>query len=655
MRSRYGYRSGIPNVSSQKLQTKQFSYKDGVDAYSDNDDVKASALVQATDARMVKKGRYKTRRGATRYSVPVGEAITDSITSTTGAADQTLSSTRSHAQKFTASSTGVVTRVDINLKTTATSSGTLLVEIYSDSSGDIGTLLASSSVNPPDVGSSYAYVPVYFMNAPAITSSDVVWVVVSPQGTTIGDYNISSTTSATTAQYRDGATTWTAASWALNMKLYVAPANPIKGVYRAYRFNGLNKTYFAANDSIYSVNDVTGATTSIESGLSTAYTNYRFEMAQDNLFVAFGAKPYKITLSTDDVTEVSAATFNADLLIEHKGLVFYNDTSDGSVLRYTNFGEYETFTSTDFLTFGSPKSQHNIVALAKLNGALYVFARRNKYILLGDSNVTWSIDEAPDQRGTYSQESVVYDENYIWHADQDGIHQFNGTESVNLAENFLEDYRAIEDKESIVLEKWNNRLYVYYTPNGGATNSECFVINLLLGLYEGKDLNTHVRRTFARFAQDNLYIQGSSLYAGLFYGEQDNNNYDNLGSQLQFELRTAYNHFDAPAQLKRIPKWRPVFDPVSGSYSVTVGTAVDFETDATESDVDLTSNNPKFDTGLTYDSGEQYATPGGSIEPQNLVVPGEFKRIQRRYKHTAAHEPVEVDSEALSIEVQRFN
>lgn len=637
------------------MQTKQFSYKDGVDAYSDNDDVKATALVYATDARMVKKGRYKTRRGATRYSVPVGEAITDSITSTTGAADQTLSSTRSIAQKITASSTGRVTRIDVNLKTTATSTGTLLVQLYSDDSGEPGTLLAASSVNPPAVASSYDYVPVYFMDAPSVTSGDVIWVVVTAQSDTTGAYNISSTTSATTALYRDGTTTWTTATWAVNIKAYVSPANPVKGVYRAYRFNGLNKTYFAANDSMYSVDDVTGATTSIKSGLSTAYTTYRFEMAQDNLFVAFGAKPHKIDLSTDTVTEVTTATFNANLLIEHKGLVFYNDTSDGSVLRYTNFGLYETFTSTDFLTFGSPKSQHNIVALAKLNGALYVFARRNKYILLGDSNITWSIDEASDQRGTFSQESLVYDENYIWHADSDGIHQFNGTESVNLAENFLEEYRDIQDKESIVLEKWNNRLYVFYTPNGRARNKECFVINLLLGLYEGKDLDTRVGRTFARFAQDDLFVQGSSLYAGLFYGELSSNNYDNLGSQMQFELRTAYSHFDTPAQRKRIPKWRPVFDPVSGSYSVTVGTALDFQADATETTVDLTSDSPKYDSGLTYGGGAKYATSGGSIEPQNLEVPGEFKRIQRRYKHIAAHEPVEVDSEALSIEVQRFN
>lgn len=654
LRSRHGYRTYIPPTSTQKAQTKQLSYKGGVDTYTDNDDVKPDTLVYATDARMVKKGRYRTRKGATRFSVPVGEAVQGSVTATTGADDQTVGGSRAIAQKLTVGATGAMTMAEIRVRSTGSSIGVLLVELYSNSAGRPGALLARSSIRPSDITTTYAYVPCYFMAAPGVTSGDVVWVVVRGQNEDVTDYEVSSTTASADALTMDGGTTWVAATWSMNTKLSVAPANAVKGLYRAYRFNGLKKTLMVAGTTLYGVDEVTGATATVQTGFSSAYTNYRFDMAQDAVYFAFGSKPWKYDLATGTASEVTDATFTADLCIEHKGLMFYNDLAEGTQLNYTNFGEYTEFTSTDFLVMGAPKSAHRITALAKLNGVLYAFARKNKFVVFGDSNATWSIDEATDQRGTFTQESLVYDENYIWHADGEGIHQFNGTESVNLAKPFLEEYLDITDKDSIVLEKWNNRLYAFYSPNGQPQNTECFVINLVLGVYEGKDLGVYIGRTFARFAQDDVFLQGSNRVAALYYGEQSD--YDNLGDQMQFELRTAYSHFDSPAQYKRIPTWRPLFDSVSGLYSIDVGYAVDGQTDATWfNPVSLASNNPRYNTGLTFDSGVRFATPGASVEPQHLFISGEFKRVQRRYRHLAAHEPVEVDSEVLMLETQRMS
>ena len=657
LRSRHGYRTGIPNVTSKKVATKAFSYDKGVDTYSDNDDVDPRALVYATDARMVKKGRYKTRKGAERYTVPVGEAVAGSETSTTGASVQIVNGSRAVAQKLTASATGAITMVEVRVRTTSSSVGTLLVDVYSDVAGSPGSLLATSSILPADVTGSFTWLPVYFMSAPAATNATAYWVVIRGQDENVGDYEVSTTTNSTNAKVRDGATTWTAAAYSMNARISITPANGVKGVYRAYRYNGLAKTYFAASSVLYSVDDVTGVATSIKTGLNAAATRYRFDMAQDSLYFVNGLeKPYKVELATNTVTAVTGAPEAAVTCMEHKGLMWYVNAVDRNQLYYSNFGLYDTFTSTDFLTLGAPKSQHSIVALAKLNGALYAFARKNKYVVLGDSNATFSIDEATDQRGTFTQESVVYDENYIYHADSDGIHQFNGTDSRNLAEPFLEDYLAIADKDSIVLELKDNRLYCFYTPAGATENRECFVMNVLLNLYEARDLETYVGRTYARFTQDDIYIQASNRVAALYYGEATSNPYDNLGGQLSFELRTSYGHFDTPGQRKRIPMWRPVFESATGTYSVDVGYAVDGRTDAEWlSPVSLAANSPRFNTGLTFDSGVTFATPGGLVEPQNLFIPGEFKRVQRRYRHIAAHEPVEVDSEILAIEIQRLN
>lgn len=659
LRSRFGYRTPIPSITTAKAQTKSFSFKDGVDAYSDNDDVQSTALIYATDARMVKKGRYRTRKGASRYSVPVGEAVSASQTNTSGANVQIVSGSRAVAEKLTVTSTGGVTMVETRVRSAGSSIGSLLVELYTNVSNAPGVLIARSSIAGSSINATFAYLPSYFIAAPAMTSGDTVWVVIRGQDEMVGDYEVSTTTASSNAAYRDGETTWVTAAYSLNTRLSIAPLTPVKGrPYRAYRSNGLAVTLFVAGSTLYSVNDVTGATTALYTSLNAAAARYRFDMAQDAVYFTDDglSKPYKLDLTTMTVSVVTAAPEVSHLAVEHKGLMFYGNAVDRSQVYFSNFGQYDKFTSTDFLTIMAPKSPYRHTALAKLNGALYVFANKNKYLVLGDSNATWSQDEATDQRGTFSQESVAYNENYIFHADDDGVHQFNGTESVNLAEPFLEEYKAIQNKGAITLEIFNNRLYVFYAPAGQPVNTECFVINLLLKVYEGKDLNQYIGGTFARFSQDNVYIQSSNRVAALYYGEAAANNYDNLGGQLQFELRTSYGHFDSPSQFKRVPKWRPVFEPVSGQYSVDVAYAKDGQTDIADSDwlkVDLGSNNPRYNTGLLFDSGVRFATPGTSVEPQDLFISGEFKRVQRRFRKIAAHQPVEMDSEVMTVETQR--
>lgn len=658
LRSRFGHRTNIASVNTQKAQTKQLSYKDGVDSYTDNDDVKPTALVYATDARMVKKGRYKTRKGAERYSVPVGEAVSTSATSTSGASVQIVSASRALAEKITVGTAGAITKSEINIRTTATSSGVLLVEYYSDVSNAPGVLLCRSSIPSSAINSSFTYVPAYFIKAPAVTASQVVWLVIRGQSENTGSFEVSTTTNSTSGYYSSDNTAYQTISASLNYKLYTSPANPVKGLYRAYRSNGLAKTLFVAHDSLYTVDDLTGATTVLHSTLPTNAVTIRFDMAQDTVYFTDGLnKPYKHDLATNTTSSVSTAPASALSLMEHKGVMFYINADDRSQVYYSNFGQYDVFTSTDFLTFGSPKSPYQLNAFAKLNGALYAFARKNKYVLLGDSNATWSIDEATDQGGTFSQESVAYTENYIFYANDDGIWQFNGTESRNIAEPFLNEYLEIPNKSnSIVLDVRQNRLYVFHTLAGDADNSACFVFNTLLNVYEGKDLGTYVGKTFARFAQDNVFLQGSNMTAAIYYGEPDTNDHTNLGDQLHFELRTAFSHFDSPAQNKRLPKWRPIFGSASGQYTVDVGYAVDGQSNIMWLDpVSLGRASNRYNTGLLYNSGLRYSVSGGQIEPLGLFVSGEFKRIQRIYRHIAAHEPVEMDSEVLTIQTQRLH
>lgn len=654
VKSRYGYRTPVPSISSQKAQTKQLSFKDGVDTYKDNDDVKPTELVAAIDGRMSRIGRYVTRKGLDRYSVPIGEAVNVQQTSTTGASTYDITDQTIAAQKLTASAAGNITRVDVNIKTGTSPSGTVLVELYRDSSTNPGELIGRGSIRSSTITSTLNYWPVYIVQAPSVALNEIFWVVIKGQTGATG-YTLSTTTSATNGKTSsNNGGTWSAAAFDFNVKAYTSTAGGVKGVYRSYRPNGNKVSVMFHGQNAYTIDDSTGATTSIQGSMNASATKYRAQMVQDALYWVNGyEKPYKYDFTT--VTQLTAAPYTPSLIMEHKGLLFFNDVDDKTRVFYSNFANYGTFTSTDFLYVPAPKSYDGLTAFAKLNGVLYFFANRNKFHLFGSDNATFVLDEANSQRGTFSQESVVFDANFIYHADEDGIWKFNGTDEVNLAKPFLEDYRSISDKSTINLEIHSNRLYCFYTPAGGSENSECFVINLQLGgLYESLDKGTYVYQTFSRYAQDDIFIQASNRVGALYYGELDSNDNHNLGDQLQFEIRTAYSHFDRPGQYKRVPKWRPSFTQAIGQWSIQAGYAADNAVDATYADVSLAGSGARYDADHLYDDGTVYSSGSQTIEPLNLIVGGLFKRLQRRYKHVAAREPVEFDAEVLTIEAQRL-
>lgn len=651
VKSRFGYRTAVPSATTSKAKTRSVSFKGGVDTYKDNDDLKPSQLASATDARFVRIGRYETRKGLDRYTVPVGETVRGEVAASSGQAEFLIGGSASIAQRVQVSAAGRVTKVDVNIRGLETATGVVVVEVYSDSSGTPGALLGRSTLAPSQAGADFAYVPAYILTAPLVAASQMLWVVLRAQSKSTQGYAASTTSAEATALTSEG-DAWNPATFAMNVKVSVSDDLPVKGVIRTYRSNGQKATLFAYGNTVASVNDTTGATIVLKSDFQSGSTYFRAKVVQDAAYFVTGVeKPWKYDFDT--WTQLSASPYVPTLIEEHKGLLFFVDRDDKTRLFFSNFGEYDVFTSTDFIYVPAPKSYDALTALAKLNGVLYLFANRNKFQLYGADNDTFSLDEAGSQRGTFTQESCVYDSNFIYHADDDGIWQFDGSGEINLALPFLQEYLDIPDKKSIRLDVFKNRLYCFYTPAGGDVNSECFVINLLLGVYESRDLNTYVGRTFGRDSQDDLFIQASNRVAALYFAELPTNDHSNLGDQLSLEIKTAYDHFGSPAQRKRVPKWRPQFPSQRGSYSIQAGYDLDLRGQPTFTDVSIAGTGPRLNQGHKLNTGLRL---GGKriVAPTTLFIPGPFNRAQRIYKHVAAREPVEVDSEVLSVETQRM-
>ena len=317
---------------------------------------------------------------------------------------------------------------------------------------------------------------------------------------------------------------------------------------------------------------------------------------------------------------------------------------------------YDKFDRDFRQNFPAIKTGDPLTAMFNLGGVVYFLTRRNKYYMYSQTADVWTQQASSAQHGTYSQESCVCDLNYAYYANDDGIYIFDGSSEASITQNTIQKtYDAINGKDSIRLELYNNRLYVFYSSLGNGTNDSCLVYNINLRLWESFDTGLPVCATIGRQTASNRFICGSNQFGQLFIYENNTNDYADLGAPIKFDLETAYLHFGAPSQKKRVTKWRPEFSTVTGDYTIKCGYALDF-TDNVKYAYSINLKNQNIvQESYVWDNPPTY---GNAVTPTKLShipqVNGQFYRIQIRYQHHAAFEPVLFKSHTLSCEIQRL-
>ena len=297
-----------------------------------------------------------------------------------------------------------------------------------------------------------------------------------------------------------------------------------------------------------------------------------------------------------------------------------------------------------------------ITAMFNLGGVYYFLTRRNKYQMYAQTADTWAQSACSAQNGTFTQESVVCDLNYAYFANDQGIYVFDGASEVSITQNTIQNvYDAIEHKESIVLDLYKNRLYVFYSNSGDGVNDHCLVYNINLKVWESFDTNAYISATSARQNTSHRFLCGHSKIGMLMLAEDNTNNYNDMGGQIAFNLETAYNHFGATSQLKRISKWRPEFGATDHDYTVQCGYSLDF-TDHVKYAFSINLlNNRAITENYVWDYPIDYGvTTQPTIHTTIPKVYNEFYRCQIRYQHIAAYEPVVFRSHTLTIQTQRI-
>jgi len=615
---------------------------------------------EAEDRRVA----VSSRKGSSKYLTPVGQAVSVQNISTAGASDQLIGiSDKWLAMKFIPTSTAPLTRIDLNLKSN-NASGPLIVEIYNDSSGSPGTLLASSGILNSSITSSAAYVAARFVEAPSLTSGSSYWVVVHMQDDGSGNYIWTSTTALTTAMTSNsGGLSWTATTFGLNYTAYQSATSSILGLARFTPDTSSNKTLVPIGTGMYVGNDVAGTMSTIATSLSVNATNYYFDEADGKIFWVNGFDNPKYW----DGTTVTTMTFTnlpvLKLMCFHQNLMFGISATEPNKLVYSEAPGnddgagnlwYNAWLSTSFIYIPHPKANDPITAIVPFQNNLYIFTRTGKWTLFGSDPGSFALREATGHKGAVSQNAVYADENYIYFVAPDGIYRFNGSSDEKISDTgtygIQPEFSDMGNLNNCFVTKWKGLIRIYYTPSGGSYNSKCLLWHTTFEEWMiDNDSYTRFALPLTDGDDPDALLEASSTSPAVHYGEVG---YDNMGKAIDFEYDCNYDNFGNPAQKKRIQRFYPLLEGEDHDYTVQVGIDKDRENNPVYSDFALTATGPKIGHFQIGDGTELGSF--NQFSPRRLRTTGFAYYWQIRIKRKAINNPIRFVGYVMTFKGKRL-
>lgn len=646
--SRFARQKTIPSVTTKKSAPTTTNFAKGIFTYKPNDTMNYDEIYLAQNARFDRIGEYKTRHGLSKLTEPIGK--------------NTIAGT--YVQDYDMKDVSDVTLefstdkpiYSINLTVAASNStdyGVLELQLVDVNNNVVATSCAQNlTTTPTDT-------EFVFNNAP----SGALTVRMRTQGIGEQVFTVACLVGTNTPMY----------------KLNTATAGVITNIFEANIDGDLSILFtFRTDDGATTLyrRDSAGAITTIRT-LPNGVEKVRFQQNINKIRYADGVESPRLIDPSSSWSDTAITTTDlktgTDLKITVRNILdgsqdnimyFGGDYDTEAVWTYPyNFeynnaaiSSYDKFDQDFYQNFPAIETGDPLTAMFNLGGVIYMLTRKNKYYIYYQTADVWNQQASSAQHGTFSQESCVCDLNYAYYACDDGIYMFDGSSEASITEKTIQStYDAIPNKESIVLDLYKNRLYVFYSSKGDGTNDSCLVYNINLRLWESFDTGTCVNATCARKTVSNRFICGSSHFGQLYLFEDETADYADLGAPIDFDLETAYLHFGTPSQFHRITKWRPEFATVNGDYAIKCGYALDFTDDVKYAFSINLKNKTAIRENYIWDNPSDYGNP---VTPTKLTtapqVNGQFYRCQMRYQLHAAYEPVNFKSQTLSVETQRL-
>jgi len=586
-----------------------------------------------------------TRKGPAFYSTPVGETVDQQQTTTTSAGSQSMTTTNWVAKKFTAGATGRLTKVELNVRTGTTPTQHMMVYIYSDNSGTPGSAIASSSILSSSITSSYAYVSTRFIGSPQVTNGTSYWIVTAMQSGGTGTYQWSTTTAATTAKTSiDSGTSWSSTTFDLNAKTYVSTDKAVIGGFRYTPSNASATSVFATGTSLYTINESTGATTAIKSGLSSSASDYAFTQSNDILYYVNGFDfPRQWDGTSDQV--VTNAPVISKFITFHKNRMWIVDKNNPTKIWFSDLGDYTTWTSTNFIYAPAPKSGDPITCLHVFQDNLVVFTRKTKYVLFGDDPGNFVLRQSSGKRGAVNQFCVASDPNFIYFLSDEGIYRYNGSSDELMSDTIQTEIDNIADKTKVAAVIQNNYYRLYYAKTGSTTNDSCILWDILNKVWL-RDSNTFIDKPFT--GESNTLYECSSRTGTVFRAEQQ---YSDLGRPIDFKYYTKYfgDGIHKIFMRRVIPSIRLQTQP----YNLSVNIDINQQNNSSiRNTISAQSVGYTWGSGITWGSGKTWGSLNTSIP--TVIAGTEAYWHQIRFEQNGVETPVEILSYILQLRTRRI-
>lgn len=662
MRSRFAPRRTFINTGAQPLLENNLFTFSGLNLVDPDETSDNNESPYAFNFRVfapkdnTKRVAISKRNGYTKFSIPVGETVDTVQTSVTGAADKAVGTANWFAMPFTASSATRLSKVELNVKNNNSGTGPLIVSIYTSVAGAPGVLLATSSIPASIFTSSYVYNEARFINAPLLATSTTYWIVAYIQSDGTNDYKWSSTTTVSTAlSSANSGGTWSATAYGLNFKIYLSTDGYVKGLHRYYNTTQAASQLFAFGTVLYSVNDSTGAVTSVKTGLSANATYYDFMTVNNIEYYANGADAPRGWNGTTDAV-VGGSPPISDNVELHANRAFYKSVSDPNKLVFSDAGVYETFGATSFIYVPSPNTSDPLLKIVSYQNNLVCFTRNRKYILYGTDLASFVLRESPAKKGASSATAVCSDGNFVYFLNDDGVYQFNGGTDRLLSKKVEPILANMASKTDCKMWVFDNKVYLYFRTSGAASKNDVLIYDIIYNTWlHDTNVNIEDASNWTSQTDTKKLIAGSSLMGQVMYGETGTSD---LGKGIAFEYRTKYFSFGHPAAQHRIKRLYPHFRGQSGVYTVNVQTDADEQNSPTSNIISLSSNTYTYgQSGLkwgTVANGGSGATYGlGVLSLPRLSVGGANRKHQIRVLQSGVNNPVDFLGLSMYIKQQK--
>jgi hypothetical protein len=580
----------------------------------------------------------RTRKGTVFLSTPIGEAANvQNVGTAIGELDFTI--TRALAQPFTPSVTKALTKVEIELRKDAGSTGHVLVHICMDDAGIPGTVIAESSISAVNLTTSFSYQVARFIDAPYLNNGTQYWIVVYIQDNGTGTYHLNQTADvgALDLQSTDEQLTWKVLGSSFHFKSYVATEGGIKGFTRRYPSDDVNRTVMAHLDKVYSV-DNAGTSTQIDTGLDSGPDYTRFENIDDKTIWVNGSNNPRWWDGTA-VTDITGAPTAASHVIAHQNRLFF--VVDKVKVVFSDLYDFVTYPSVNFFYVPNPKSSDHITGWRVFQDNLIIFTHETKHKILGSDISTFTRQEAIGTKGAVSDEAIAVDRNYIYFMADDGmIYRYNGSTDELISDKMEPEFAAIQDKTKVRLTLYRNQLRVYYASSTSSINDRMALCDLSYSQKNDFQWFIDTGRPLAgalELTQDNNELLEFSARVGQFFTAESM--YSDMGKPIDWKYWTPYKTYGLGSAKKRIRSFRPVVRTSDAPYNLLVGKDLNFNNTP---DMRTYSVNGGGATWGAFVWGDGTKWGRQALIQRRAGMSGRGEHIQYRFERKGVETPVEL-------------